>query len=180
MHLLMSGKEQSVLWKVNQTDYYYYRERNYVGIEKGHLYLAEGESYLMNFLFLVLIQKIMRDSAETSSVKRMLFLQKYYIPLFNRLELSGTPLNEAVIMLNHIIPSFKRQSDVQRVNVCIPTDGEANSILWFKSYLYDGEESRVTPKTIDYGNCALRDRKTGRVYPKMDYYCHHNIHSASS
>ena len=87
------------------------------------------------------------------------------------LELSGTPLNEAVIMLNYTIPSFKRQSDVQRVNVCILTDGEANSISYGSSHTYhDGEESRVTPKTIDYGNCALRDRKTGRVYPKMDYY----------
>ena len=156
----------------SQPDYYYYRERNYVGIEKGYLYLAEGEFHLMNFL------SSRSNPKDYERQCRNIFREAYAFSCRNTtyhysigLELSGTPLNEAVIMLNYIIPSFKRQSDVQRVNVCILTDGEANSISYGSSHTYDdGEESRVTPKTIDYGNCALRDRKTGRVYPKMDYY----------
>ena len=156
----------------SQPDYYYYRERNYVGIEKGYLYLAEGEFHLMNFL------SSRSNPKDYERQCRNIFREAYAFSCRNTtyhysigLELSGTPLNEAVIMLNYIIPSFKRQSDVQRVNVCILTDGESNSISYgSNTSYYDEEESRVTPKTIDYGNCALRDRKTGRVYSKMDYH----------
>ena len=35
---------------------------------------------------------------------------------------------------------------------------------------YEGEEETVRPRSLDYGNCQLRDRKTGRVYTKMDGY----------
>ena len=41
------------------------------------------------------------------------------------LGLSGTPLNESILMLNHILPTFKKDNSLQKVNVCILTDGEA-------------------------------------------------------
>ena len=31
--------------------------------------------------------------------------------------LSGTPLNEAFVMMNYIIPEFKKQNDLQKVNL---------------------------------------------------------------
>ena len=86
------------------------------------------------------------------------------------LELSGTPLNEAIVMLNYIIPSFKRQNDLQRVNVCVLTDGDANGISYGSAYEYDEEDTTIRPRTVDYGNVALRDRKTGIVYPTMGYH----------
>ena len=35
---------------------------------------------------------------------------------------------------------------------------------------YQDEEECVRPRSLDYGNCQLRDRKTGRIYKKMNGY----------
>ena len=78
--------------------------------------------------------------------------------------LSGTPLNEAVVLLNYLIPDFRRKNDVQKVNVCILTDGESASAGYGRKVRRDYEEEfDVRPGRVDYNTC-LRDRKTGRVY----------------
>lgn len=81
------------------------------------------------------------------------------------LDLSGTPLNETIVTLHKIIPQFKKISKVQKINVCILTDGESNGI----SYDIDLTEQRNYPCMINsYANefTQLRDRKLGRVYRK--------------
>ena len=45
------------------------------------------------------------------------------------LSLSGTPLNEALISLHTILPQFKKENGVQKVQCVVMTDGEAN---WVK------------------------------------------------
>ena len=84
------------------------------------------------------------------------------------LNLSGTPLNEAVIMLNYIIPKFKKDNDLQKVNACILSDGEANSVTYGSLVQREDREDYVTARSLEYGRCQLRDRKTGRVYGQMD------------
>ena len=83
----------------------------------------------------------------------------YHNPL--GLDLSGTPLNESLISLKTIIPNFQKKNSVQKVNVCILTDGEANNIS------YDVEipapDSRIGNRSVQ-SNCCLRDRKLGRTY----------------
>ena len=82
--------------------------------------------------------------------------------------LSGTPLNEAVIMLNYIIPEFKLNNDLQKVNVCILTDGESCQAAYGREYYNEHlDEYYIRPRRID-GNIVLRDRKTGNVYKTMD------------
>ena len=89
--------------------------------------------------------------------------------------LSGTPLNEAIVMLNYILPEFKKQNDLQKVNVCILTDGEAcQSAYGAERYDDCKDENVVRPARIDWGNC-LRDRQTGRVYPEFEYESVTNI-----
>jgi hypothetical protein len=82
----------------------------------------------------------------------------------NGLGLSGTPLNEGVVMLNYIIPEFRKQNDIQKVNVCILTDGEACHTGYGRK-LHDEyrDVSYVRPRRLDENTC-LRDRKSGRVY----------------
>ena len=80
------------------------------------------------------------------------------------LGLSGTPLNEAVVSLNYIIPEFKRQNDLQKVNVCILTDGDSCMIGYGKKIDAYGEE---TQRPIEFRRTALRDRKTGIVYSEF-------------
>ena len=82
--------------------------------------------------------------------------------------LSGTPLNEGIVMMNYIIPQFKQQNDLQKVNVCILTDGEAcQSSFGCKYYNDYSDEFYVRPRRFDY-KTVLRDRKTGRVYGMND------------
>ena len=82
-------------------------------------------------------------------------------------DLSGTPLNESIIALHQIIPQFKSNNKLQKVNVVLLTDGEANNIT------YDVNLSKRYPDGPDrlgnhiVHNQILRDRKTGRIYRKF-------------
>ena len=47
-----------------------------------------------------------------------------------RLSLSGTPLNEALVTLNQLIPQFKKSTGVQKVQCVTLTDGEAHPLSY--------------------------------------------------
>ena len=47
----------------------------------------------------------------------------------NKLQLSGTPLNEAIITAMDIVPQFKRDTGVQKVNTIFLTDGYGHDLL---------------------------------------------------
>jgi len=84
----------------------------------------------------------------------------YHVP--NGLHLSGTPLNESIIALHQIIPQFKSQNKLQKVNVVILTDGEGNH-LNFNLDIRRGSRDVLGQNYINNNN-ALRDRKIGHVY----------------
>ena len=81
------------------------------------------------------------------------------------MELSGTPLNDAIVCMNYIIPQFKKQNDLQKVNLLVLTDGDSCMIGYgrrsFDTYT---DEEKLYRGRIGQ-NVSLRDRKTGRVYP---------------
>jgi hypothetical protein len=62
----------------------------------------------------------------------------------NRMCLSGTPLNEALISLHQILPKFQKENKLQKVQCIVLTDGEANQLVhhkevqrrWEKGILY--------------------------------------------
>jgi hypothetical protein len=78
--------------------------------------------------------------------------------------LSGTPLHEAAISLTALIPDFQKRNKVQKTNVIILTDGESASINYYTDQKYG---SRIGTSYVT-NDCILRDRKTGRVYPRFD------------
>jgi len=78
--------------------------------------------------------------------------------------LSGTPLHEAAISLTALIPDFQKRNKVQKTNVIILTDGESASINYYTDQKYG---SRMGTQYVT-NDCVLRDRKTGRVYPRFD------------
>ena len=47
----------------------------------------------------------------------------------NKLQLSGTPLNEAIITAMDIVPQFKRDTGVQKVNTIFLTDGYGHDLM---------------------------------------------------
>ena len=78
--------------------------------------------------------------------------------------LSGTPLHEAAISLTAVIPDFQKRNKVQKTNVIILTDGESASINYYTERSYGGDRLGTNHVSND---CILRDRKTGRVYPRF-------------
>lgn len=77
------------------------------------------------------------------------------------LDMSGTPLNESIIALHEVIPQFKNNNKLQKVNVVILTDGEANNLTFNIKSPYNS--NKIGTNAVSH-RCALRDRKTGHVY----------------
>ena len=87
---------------------------------------------------------------------------EYNIPY--GLSLSGTPLNQSLIALHQILPKFKKDNKLQKVQCIILTDGEAE---WSKYHLEFNRPFNTQPyiglNSIS-SNTTLRDRKIGMVY----------------
>ena len=144
--------------------------REYKGLNKGEIYIPEGEFHMVNLLSSRSNPKDYERQCKNFFAEAYAFRNRTLYQWTVGLELSGTPLNEAVILLNTIIPKFKKENDIQKVNACILTDGEAMSLSYGAVTQYHDEEETIRPRSLDYGNVQLRDRKTGRVYKKMDGY----------
>ena len=96
-----------------------------------------------------------------------------------RIGFSGTPLNESVVALHKIIPDFKKNNNLEKVNCVILTDGESNHLARHKLVerrYRDHEKCEIMGKIRLNDRCYLRDRKTGRTY-KIPYawYDFHNM-----
>ena len=82
----------------------------------------------------------------------------------HKMNLGGTPLNEAVVSLNSIIPSFKKRTGSQKVHVINLTDGEGYTLRYGKKVVsdYNGETSVISRNCNTHS--ILRDRQTGKQY----------------
>ena len=90
----------------------------------------------------------------------------------NRLCLSGTPLNEALISLHEILPKFQKENKLQKVQCIILTDGEANQLVYHKEVRRSYSDKPVLGTGYVYPhNTFLRDRKLGTTY-KIDHGYH--------
>ena len=63
----------------------------------------------------------------------------YAIPVDNNYHLTSTPLNEAIIMCNKLIPLFQAKYKVEKLSFITLTDGESNSES--SSYTYDNSKA---------------------------------------
>ena len=82
----------------------------------------------------------------------------------NRVSLSGTPLNEAIISLHQILPKFQSENKLQKVQCVVLTDGEAGFVNRHATVTdYKGEE-RIGSRRLVADRTFVRDRKTGNTY----------------
>ena len=89
-----------------------------------------------------------------------------------RLSLSGTPLNESLICLHQLLPRFKKEHNLQKVQCIVLSDGEANPVPYHvEVQRRPGEEPYMGCRRINPGIMSLRDRKLGKVY-SIDYHWH--------
>ena len=138
------------------------------GCEEGKIFLHKDMFHLINF---VSSRSNSKDyERQCLNLYREAYAYIYHCgyPTTLGIGLSGTPLNEGIVMLNYIIPEFKKQNDLQKVNVCILTDGESCQASYGRKYYNDHkDEYYVRPRRLDYST-VLRDRTTGRVYAMND------------
>ena len=94
---------------------------------------------------------------------------RFSVPL--GMSLSGTPLNETIIALHQILPQFKKQHNLEKVQCVILTDGEGSPLRISKKFERYEDESYWGSNYI-HERCILRNRKTGYTYScaKMSYY----------
>ena len=88
--------------------------------------------------------------------------------------LSGTPLNESLVCLHDILPLFKKEYKVQKVQCVILTDGEGAPLKVFKEIKRPWEESPRRCPMWPSENSFLRDRKTGNTYALNTTYSHYS------
>ena len=141
---------------------------DYPGVEKNMVYINKEYFHMMNFIS-------SRSNAreyerQCKNLWREAACYKTYCgyqATFG-VGLSGTPLNEAVITMNYIIPQFRKQNDLQKVNLCILSDGEGCAAAYgHEVYIDHKDEYSVRPRRIDWYQ-TLRDRKTGITYSQFD------------
>ena len=94
----------------------------------------------------------------------------YRVPL--GMSLSGTPLNEALICLHQILPQFRKENGLQKVQCVVLTDGEAQSMRFNREVSREWEEGTYMGSAYLNDSCYIRNRKTGYVYglKNMGYY----------
>lgn len=87
------------------------------------------------------------------------------------LGLSGTPLNEAIVTLQSIIPNFQKQCGAEKVHVTILTDGEAQASSKWVVVNHRGEDVHLRSSLGFLGDgTIIRDRKKGYTYaPSYGY-----------
>ena len=100
------------------------------------------------------------------NIWRNVYAMRYYCnySYFYRLGLGGTPLNEALVALHKILPKFKNQHKLQKVQCVVLTDGEGChlSTMKEKTDYYSGDKL-IRPWRMST-NSFMRNRKTGHTY----------------
>ena len=90
----------------------------------------------------------------------------------NKMRLSGTPLNETMVALHQILPQFKKENNVEKVQCIVLTDGEGSQIPYHKMVeRYWEDEPYLGVNSCNGQASFLRDRKLGKTY-KLGYGYH--------
>ena len=91
--------------------------------------------------------------------------RKYgYLAVPTGLSLSGTPLNESMLALHQILPQFKKENKLQKVQCVVMTDGEAAPLKYHREFHRHWENEPFIGTSTIHPNAFLRDRKTGNTY----------------
>lgn len=86
----------------------------------------------------------------------------YKIPI--GMGLSGTPLNETIVALHQIIPQFKKENKIQKVQCVVLSDGESGFLKYHREVQRRWELEPFLGTAHIGRHCFLRDRKTGNTY----------------
>ena len=151
--------------------------------EKDHMVRIESQFSMVEFLT--------SDCKKSDLEKQMLNIWRLTTPLTQhfrwdntimyqcprKLSLSGTPLNEALVSLNQLIPQFKKATGVQKVQCVTLTDGEAHPLTY--SYRFEfkdhPERNYMGHRSVMNGSVFIRDKSNGKTY-----YCNSHSHELTT
>ena len=130
---------------------------------EGLFYVAEWFSMMNIFTSKIKIKEL--EKQMKNFFRLAASYRRYgYLDVPTGLSLSGTPLNEAMLALHQILPKFKQENKLQKVQCVVMSDGEA-SYLKYHREIQRRWESEPFIGTASIGpNAFLRDRKTGNTY----------------
>tara|TARA_R100001369_G_scaffold57512_1_gene84363 strand:+ start:507 stop:2741 length:2235 start_codon:yes stop_codon:yes gene_type:complete len=145
-------------------------DTNYTRFKSGDIVLRE-----MNLLNM--FSSKMNIKEEMEMMYNCLMISKQWkhsadfpIRFPSKLNLGGTPLNESIIAMMDIVPKFKSENRVQKVNVVFLTDGAANSLEGVYTYKLDTKTGGHTKSVNSYNNYSapltfmITDPKTNKTY----------------
>ena len=134
--------------------------------EEGKLYVNKDFSLMNIFTSQVsrsVLERQMKSFWRVVSWMQHSFPSVYTLP--GQFMISGTPLHESLITLHQIIPKFKKENRVQKVQCVILTDGESNPLPYNKIVKRHWEdEPFMGCRNIRPLHTYLRNRKTGHTY----------------
>jgi hypothetical protein len=142
--------------KVSKTRQTAYQKRN--GL------LQIGEWFSMMNLFTSKVNGKTLEEQMKNIFRVAKTLGGYSYPTPPGLNLSGTPLNEAMISLHEILPKFQKENKLQKVQCVVLTDGEGQSINYHKEFNRRWENEPYLGTCSLDSTTILRDRKTGNTY----------------
>jgi len=128
---------------------------------------------LMNFFTSKVRGKVLEE--QLRNIFRIAILHEdryncyYDVPI--GLQLSGTPLNETMIALHQILPKFKEENKVEKVQCVILTDGEGSPLRYHKQFQRHWEDGPYLGTRCIESGTFLRCRKTGRTYAFNGNWC---------
>ena len=133
--------------------------------KKSGLAFVEETFSLMN-LFSSKVKSNELDE-QMLNIFRIAYLQNgnrclYSIPI--GLTLSGTPLNESLIALHQILPKFKKENNIQKVQCVVLTDGESAPLRYSREIQRHWEHEPFMGSKYVHDHCIIRNRKTGYTY----------------
>ena len=140
---------------------------------------VEDHFSLMNFFTSKVRGKELEEQMKNIWRIAMLHVDRYNcnydVPI--GLQLSGTPLNETMIALHEILPKFKKENKVEKVQCVVLTDGEGSPLRFHKEFERHWEDNPfLGTNNINYGT-FLRCRKTGRTYAfNGDWYSQTDVY----
>ena len=96
--------------------------------------------------------------------KCLFFSNRTFYNSYHRLNLSGTPLNESLIALHQILPKFKKENNVEKVQCIVLSDGEGSQLPYNTMVKRHWESVEYLGARNCHGDRSfLRDRKLGKT-----------------
>ena len=144
---------------------------NLLNFFSSNMTLAE-EMNMMHMLWMLAARHVPRDDATTG--------YPYAMPA--KLGLGGTPLNESIIAMMDLVPKFKSDTGVQKVNTIFLTDGASNRLEGVFDYEFDAntnEHHKIIRRSNRYGGHG-RSNKLVFVDPVMNKTYEPSVKSANT